>query len=461
MSISINDHEVNAIHFTGILGSGMSALAQFLVWQGITVTGSDRSLNKPETALLQDKLREAGCSLFEQDGSAIAVSPKPDALCISSAIEPDNADIAAAQAENIPVVHRSDVLAALVKQHKTIAVAGTSGKSTVTAMIFEFLTACSKSPSLITGAPLKRLERQSYIGNAFYGLSDLLIIEADESDGTLVKYTPHASVILNISKDHKSIDEITALFTTLISNSSVTFGNADDPLVRNLSATTTFSLDDADSTLHPDSYALHGSGGTLTYQGFEYTLPLLGKHNLSNCAAAIAVCLYLECNPEQLSKAVATYEGVSRRFAITKAANGITIIDDFAHNPEKIKAAITAARMISPKLKVVYQPHGFGPTRFLRDEYRKTFSECLALEDELYLLPIYYAGGTADKSISSADLKHDLQGTAFKTHAPKRREDIFSLLKASVAGNDCILVMGARDQSLPLFIGQITDLFTK
>jgi len=438
----------------------MSAIAQFLVWQGITVSGSDRSINKPETAQLQEKLLEAGCNLFEQDGSALAAVPTPEALCISSAIESDNADITAAKKANIPIVHRSDVLAALVKQHKTIAIAGTSGKSTVTAMIFEFLTACGKSPSLITGAPLKRLERQSYVGNAFYGLSDLLVIEADESDGTLVKYTPWASVILNISKDHKSIEEITALFTTLIAGSTVSFGNSDDLRVRNLGTTSTFSIDDPDSTLHPDSYSLSSTDGTIIYNRVAYQLPALGKHNLSNCAAAIAVCLFLGCKPEQLKSAVASYEGVSRRFTVTALANGITVIDDFAHNPEKIKAAITAARMISKRLKVVYQPHGFGPTRFLREEYKTAFSECLTSDDQLYLLPIFYAGGTADKSISSNDLKNDLTSAPFKSYAPEHRDDLLVLLKESTGSNDCILVMGARDQSLPLFVEKIIKLFT-
>ena len=146
-------------------------------------------------------------------------------VCVSTAIEESNPDIAAARAHSLPIIHRSDLLAAIIASKRTIAVAGTSGKSTVTAMIFEFLTACGKSPSLISGAPLRRLEKQGLIGNAFSGGSDLLVVEADESDGTLAKYSPEASVILNISKDHKSIDEIRGLFETLVSKSTWTASN--------------------------------------------------------------------------------------------------------------------------------------------------------------------------------------------------------------------------------------------
>ena len=184
--LSIGASPCRSLHFTGIFGTGMSALAQHLRFEGIAVSGSDRLLASEDTASIRRALKGLGCAIVDQDASGITAGI--DGVCISTAIEESNPDIAAARARGLPIVHRSDLLAAVISSKRTIAVAGTSGKSTVTAMIFEFLTACGKSPSLISGAPLLRLEKQGLVGNAFSGGSDLLVVEADESDGTLVKY---------------------------------------------------------------------------------------------------------------------------------------------------------------------------------------------------------------------------------------------------------------------------------
>jgi UDP-N-acetylmuramate--alanine ligase len=216
-ALVMNGLPCRSVHFTGVFGSGMSALAQYLRFQGIAVSGSDRFDRSEDTAVIRSSLEGLGCAIAPQDGSG--VGENTDVVCVSTAIEDSNPDIAAAKARNIPIVHRSDLLSSIMNTKRTIAVAGTSGKSTVTAMIFEFLTACDKSPSLISGAGLRRLEKQVMIGNAWSGGSDLLVVEADESDGTLVKYRPAVSVILNVSKDHKGMDEITAMFRTLASQS--------------------------------------------------------------------------------------------------------------------------------------------------------------------------------------------------------------------------------------------------
>ena len=434
----------------------MSALAQFLSWKNVAVSGSDRSLHHPESASLREKLSSIGCTLFEQNGSGI--NEHTDALCISTAIEPDNPDIAAALKRSLPIIHRSDVLAAIVKEYRTIAVAGTSGKSTVTAMLFEFLSACGKSPSLISGAALKRLEGHAMIGNAFKGSSDLLVIEADESDGTLVKYKPAASVFLNVSKDHKSIDEVKTMFVRLAQQSKQSIRNADDPLLSDLVTTRTFSLY-APSDWRPEHVATGREGGLLIRDGIEYRLPLPGIYNLSNCAAALSVAEMFGCTPEKLRSATPLFEGVARRFSITKTDKDIMVVDDFAHNPEKIRAAVSAARMIAPRIIALYQPHGFGPTRFLREEYRRLFKTLFFDHDILCLLPIYYAGGTASKDISAVDLKNDLGDVPFSVFAPEHRDDLLPFLESESEPGDCIIVMGARDPSLPFYVKKIIDLF--
>ncbi len=454
--IVISGGRCRSVHFTGIFGSGMSALAQYLRFQGITVSGSDRFHASDDTAAIRRSLEGLGCAIAPQDGSGVRANT--DVVCISTAIEDSNPDIAAARRRGIPIVHRSDVLAALIAAKKTIAVAGTSGKSTVTAMIFEFLTACGKSPSLLSGAGLRRLEKKGLIGNAYSGGSDLLVVEADESDGTLVKYCPDASVILNVSKDHKSVDEITALFKTLASQSSWTASNADDPVLASLPATLRFGRNGS-SSWRPDREELLPTSVKLFRNNVEYHLPLPGEHNLENLCAALCVCEQYGCEPAALAHAVQQYDGVARRFSVTGTKQNVQVVDDFAHNPAKIAAAVSASRGLSERILAVYQPHGFGPTRFLKDEYIATFRTAFRQQDSLYLLPIYYAGGTAQKNISSADIITGLGPVAFKAQAVSDRDELLARLQADAKPEDCVLLMGARDPSLPALVRKIIEMF--
>ena len=454
--IVIGELRCHSIHFTGIFGSGMSALAQYLRFQGITVSGSDRFHASEDTASLRRSLEGLGCAIVHQDGSGVGADT--DVVCISTAIEDSNPDIAAAWSRGIPIVHRSDMLATIIKTKKTIAVAGTSGKSSVTAMIFEFLTACEKSPSLLSGAALRRLEKQGLIGNAWSGGSDLLVVEADESDGTLVKYRPEAAVILNVSKDHKSIDEVKVLFETLAVNTPWTASNADDPVLASLPATARFGRNGSGSW-RPDREELLPTSVKLFKNGVEYHLPLPGDHNLENLCAALCVCEHFGCEPSALADAVRTYEGVARRFSVTKTKQNVHVVDDFAHNPAKIAAAVHAGRGLSERIIAVYQPHGFGPTRFLKDEYIATFRTAFRQKDSLYLLPIYYAGGTAQKDISSEDIIQGLGAVPFAAQALSGRDELLTRLQADARPGDCVLLMGARDPSLPALVKKIVELF--
>lgn len=452
MSLLFNNCTLKKIHFIGIFGSGMSALAQYLRYIGCEISGSDRFLFNDDTAKIKEYLLEIGCSLFEQNGSGIDRST--DAVCISTAIENDNPDIKVASELNIPVVHRSDLLAAVIQQKKTIAIAGTSGKSTVTAMVFEFLQHCGKEPSLISGASLLRLEKDGCIGNAFVGKSDLLVVEADESDGTLVKYQPYVSLFLNLSKDHKPIPEIKSLFSKLAVQSQHVFKNGDDSNLDELTSHFQFGVSDTNSW-HPESIDLQPLCSIIKKSGATYTLPLPGLHNALNCAAALSVCEFIGCSTKALEDAVKNYMGVARRFALHRTDSGIVVVDDFAHNPEKIKAAVGAAHGISQRVLAVYQPHGFGPTRFLKNDYAQTFRQSFKDDDILLLLPIYYAGGTAQKDISSSDLVTLVGDVAFKQFTPADRNEAIAIIKNNAREGDCILVMGARDPSLPAFVQQI------
>jgi len=460
-------------HFVGIFGSGMSAIAQYLAGSGVSVSGSDRLLDSPDTVNVKDALLSCGCTIHPQDGGGI--TNDTSSVCVSTAIEETNPDIAAARALNIPILHRSDLLASIVKGKKSVAVAGTSGKSTVTAMIFELLTACGMSPSLISGAALRSLERRGLFGNAYCGTSDLLVVEADESDGTLVKYEPYASVVLNLSKDHKPEEEVFEMFRRLISQSAWSAVNADDPKLRALTgaASTSFGFGGSaafrgavtataplSTTVNIVQTGEHSSPLQGNNEACAMTLPLPGAHNASNLLAALCVCKHLGCGDQHLSDAVAGYQGVDRRFAVTRTAKGVAVIDDFAHNPEKIRAAASAAKQLSERIIAVYQPHGFGPTRFLKNEYAAAFKEIFRPTDTLCLLPIYYAGGTAVKDIESKDIIDLMGGVPFKAVAVNGRDDVVNIIEEAVSihPDSAVLLMGARDPSLSGFARRIVDV---
>ncbi len=454
--VMIGGRPCRSVHFTGIFGSGMSALAQYLRFQGIVVSGSDRFDMSTDTASLRRSLEGLGCVVARQDGSGVTTDT--DVVCVSTAIEESNPDIAAARTQAIPVIHRSDLLAAIIDTKRTIAVAGTSGKSTVTAMIFEFLTACDRSPSLISGAPLRRLEKQGMIGNAWNGGSDLLVVEADESDGTLVKYRPETAVILNVSKDHKSSEEVASMFRTLASRSPRTVLNADDPALASLPSSVRFGRNGT-ASWRPDREELLPMSVKLHRNGTSYHLPLPGEHNLENLRAALCLCEQFGCEGPALANAVRTYEGVARRFSVTRTGRNVQVVDDFAHNPAKIAAALRAARGLSERIIAIYQPHGFGPTRFLKNEYIETIRTVFRKDDSFYLLPIYYAGGTAQKDISSDDIISGLGPVPFRAEAVKGRDELLARVSADARPGDCVLLMGARDPSLPVLAKKIVELF--
>jgi UDP-N-acetylmuramate--alanine ligase len=456
LSFSIDGRNFTLMHFAGIMGSGMSALAQYLAWSGQAITGSDRMAFADEMLECKEKLERCGCRVFPQDGTGITADT--DALVISTAIEDDNPDVAAARKRGLPIFHRSDVLAAIAASHHTIAVCGTNGKSTVTAMVFEILRACGKDPSVITGANLLRLNQEGLLGNAFRGDSGILVMEADESDGTLVKYRPEKAVFLNISKDHKPVTETLELFKRLSSQTSVVIKNADDSGLNTIKAGRTFGLL-KDSDIRPELVRAVTPSVQFTLKGTEFELPLPGHHNLSNALAALCVCESQGCSLERMVEPLRVFKGVTRRFLVSRTSQGITVIDDYAHNPEKIRAAILAARDFGSRLFAVFQPHGYAPTRFLKDEFVEIFARLIRSTDELYLLPIYYAGGTVKKDVSSEELAGLVNRRGGTSYAPQNRSGLIASLKQRVKPGDVVILMGARDPSLSLLAREIKNSF--
>ena len=434
-------------HYAGLGGSGMSALAQFQAMKRGAASGSDRSFDRSERPAARAQLEKLGIRIFPQDGSGLEDQPdRPAALVVSTAVEEQVPDFVAARARGIPVVHRSELLAHFVASHRTLAIAGTSGKSTVVAMTFEILRGAGREPSVITGGDLIALQREGLWGNAWAGRSNLLVVEADESDGSLVRYEPAVGVVLNLQRDHREMDEVAAMFATFArrTRERVVVGES---LAGSFAGALVFGLG-AGATVRGDHVELGPEGSRFEVEGVRFTLPVPGRHNVENALAALAACRAVEVPTAAMVGPLASFQGVGRRFQSLGRAGGVEVVDDFAHNPAKIEAAIATARARARRVLAVYQPHGFGPTRFLRADFVRTFSTALAPEDRLWMLEIFYAGGTAKRDLTSADIVAEIAARGTRAEFAPSREWLVERLAAEAREGDLVLVMGARDPSL-------------
>ena len=452
--------------FSGIAGTGMSALAQFLVLQGGKVSGSDRSLDRGAENSKRDYFQNIGIHIHPQDGTGVEGC---SCLIVSTAIEKQNPEVQQAIALGIPVIHRADLLAELARLRNTIAISGTSGKSTVTGMTYHILEAGGLKPSLITGANLISLQGEGLLGNAKAGKGhgsseapDWLVMEADESDGSLIKYSPEVGVILNVEKDHKEIAELIPLFTQFRDQ---TMGqvilNGADQLCLSLKRI-------QDKVFYPDAITEGRAENVkfgdwdihfdLTGVPFEVRVP--GRHNLANAMAAISVGRTLGISLSDCAKGLKNYQGVERRHVKIGEVKGVTLVDDFAHNPSKVKACLetikAAADGSKRRVLAIFHPHGFAPMKLLGKELVQSILSVLDAQDRIFMPEIYYAGGTADQSISSADLINLINASnpgpnsGIGRFYPTKAEVIDSVVAEARPG-DWIVSMGARDPALGEF----------
>jgi UDP-N-acetylmuramate--alanine ligase len=445
-------------HFIGIGGSGMSALAQVIKSKGDRVTGSDRSYDRKLNQDLFQSLQHQGIKLFPQDGSG--VNEDTDYVVVSTAIEEDNPDIKKARSLLIPILHRAKLLSEIFNPSFGIAVGGTSGKSTVTGMISFILEQANLNPTVINGGVINGYEGEEWIGNARLGSSNVMVIETDESDGSIVNFSPQVGVITNISKDHKDIEELLTLFDTFAQSvKGCLVVNADCPLAGKIrpqgKRILTYGLTDG-ALVRAEKILVTSSSSQFQVNGIPFHLPLPGRHNVSNALAAIAVGSYLDLDPYLMKAALERFRGIKRRLEFISRFNGISVFDDFSHNPEKIKAAIETLRMVGKRLIIVFQPHGYGPTKFLLEELAEMFNRALSPSDRLLLLNIYDAGGTAERTISSLDLLRKVKQPTV-LYCPDREAAISEVKKISQAG-DVVVIMGARDDTLALFARQLAKI---
>ena len=451
-------NNIDHIFFIGVAGTGMSALAQYLAGNGKHITGSDRYFNTGENAGTQQKLESEGIVCFIQDGSGI--SEATQLVVISTAVEENNLEYQKALKAGIPIITRSELLTIISNSRRTIAIGGTSGKSTTTAMLYEIMEVAGMSPGIISGAGLTRLQKLGKIGNAAVGTGEWLVIEADESDGSIVNYHPEVGVLLNIDKDHKEISELLPLFQTFKENTSRLFVvNQSHPLTAPFSqqADNDFSSDDKPAGYIAAGFIQDGLRAHFTINHIVFNLNTIGRHNMENALAATAVAAQLGIPLEVCRKALFNYEGIYRRNQVLGQKNGVWVIDDFAHNPVKVATAIRSMQPLAKKVVAWFQPHGYGPTRFLRNDFVEEISAALRPQDEIWMSEIFYAGGTAVKNISAGDLISDLQAKGVQAFFVENRRQFLETARPHLNEASILILMGARDPSLDTFAREVFE----
>ena len=445
-------------HFSGIAGVGMNPLAQLMRARGHAVQGSDRSFDQGKNADVATRLRALGIEIMPQDGSAITTDL--DRFIYSTAVEADTPEARAARVLGIERVPRPALLAEVVDAGRPgIAIAGTSGKSTVTGMV-GWITREAGLPTTILGGAALAGEG----GNGCFvpGAADgAVAAEACESDGTLTGYHAAIGLIHNISRDHGEVDALRPQFEAFAKRSGRLFVNAASAeaaeLGRLVGARTYGADSAADVRLEIDSPGPHRARGRLLLEGgaLAIDVPQPGRHNAENATAAALIALELGIAPDTVSALLARFPGVARRFEIVGVTpSGIRVVDDYAHNGEKLRAAIGAAQAGAARVLAVFQPHGFGPARFLRPELRELMPQVLRPEDRLCYAEIFYAGGTVAKDVSSRMLADDLPAALGCGYAPDHVAVVEWVSREAQPG-DTVLLMGARDPDLPLLARQI------
>ena len=405
------------VHLVGIGGVGMSALAQALLDAGGTVTGADRALGgsgaRPGVLAA---LARAGVRLFPDDGSGIG--PDTARVIVSTAVEETNRDLQCARARDIPVVHRAAALAELLAPRRLVAVAGTCGKSTVTAILGHLLAESGFDPVVVNGAQVVGWDAGgTRVGSTRKGTGAYAVAEVDESDKSLVAFKPFAAVVTNASADHYSKAEMDAVF---------------DAFVRGVPGPV---IDGRRTPMVPSAAAR--------------TIPLPGEHNAVNAECALRMAAALGADPARLAAAIRTFPGVERRLQRVGTCGGAVVYDDYAHNPEKLHAMLATLQAAYPKgVAVVWRPHGYAPLQKMLEALAAMFRATLRPCDELLVLPVYDAGGTTDRSLNSDALVARLNASPVRF--VEGLEDAETHLRTHAPAFGALVVAGARDPGLPV-----------
>lgn len=426
-----------SIHIAGVGGVGMSALAQSLLDQGAAVSGSDRLWDRGDTTATLKTLERQGVRLFRQDGSG--VTDATARLVVSSAIEGDNPEVRRAEALGVPVVHRATELARVVAGRELIAVTGTCGKSSVTAMLGTLLEGAGFDPLVVNGAAVPAWSAEgARIGAVRKGAGPWAVVEADESDRSLVAFKPQHVIVTNACADHFGIEETREIFAAFKAGVSGVV------------------IDGECGMVAPAVGRVSGWSGYFEFEGVEYCVPLPGKHNICNAWHAVRMARALGAEHEALVAALAGFSGIERRLQRVGEYHGAVVVDDYAHNPDKLAAAWETLAEISPAgVCAVWRPHGYTPLRKMMDGLTETFARVCRGQDRLFLLPVYDMGGTVERTVQSRDLAVALERRGVKVACVESLEEAGAALMVEAAPGVTLVTFGARDPGLPRLARQI------
>jgi UDP-N-acetylmuramate--alanine ligase len=453
--------------FCGIGGSGMTPLALIIQARGGCVEGSDRALDQGRNSARFDFLRARGILLHPQNGSGIRRAEQ--ILVTSTAVEDTVPDVQAARRIGAVIITRASLLAQLFNRAAlSIGVAGTSGKSTTVGMIGWILHRAGSSPTIMNGADMKNfIDTGSPFASARIGEGDIFVSEVDESDGSIAMFEPRIAVVNNISLDHKSLDELRALFGGFIAKAQMVVLNLDNAETAALAAdmkagqALTYSLRDSRADLLAFAPVQSPTGVAFkvkardTGETVVVDLKVPGLHNVANALAALSVAKACGVTLQETAAHLGGFSGIRRRLEVVGTANETTVIDDFAHNPDKISATLETMHAFPGRLLLMFQPHGYGPIRLMRNALVDCFARGLHDEDVLLMPEPVYFGGTVDRSVASRDIVGEIERRGRKAFAfPDRTGCGDALVKLARRG-DRIVIMGARDDSLSQFAHEL------
>jgi len=449
-------------HFIGIGGAGMSGIARVLHDRGIAVTGSDLRESRYSHAL-----REAGISVAI--GHAAANLGEPEVVVISSAIPDTNPELVAARERGLPVWPRAKMLAHLAGERRTIAVAGTHGKTTTSSMVATMLAGMELDPTYLIGG-----EVCGFGTNAACGTGDHYVVEADESDGSFLYLDPTISVITNVEADHldhygtlAAVEEIFGQFARRTAPDGAVVVCADDEramaVARSSGARMVTYGCSAEADVRCDDLVPQGAGHSFTVRlhggvtcAASITVP--GTHNVLNATASLAVAYALGLDVAAAAGALAGFAGVKRRFDDVGEAGGVRVIDDYAHHPTEVRATLAAARAVgATRVCVVFQPHRYSRTAALATEFGAAFGDA----DRVILMEVYSAGETPIPGVTGKTIVEELllaDPRARVTYLP-HRSDIPAYLALSSREGDLVITMGAGDVTAlaPEILRALTD----
>ena len=423
------------VHFVGILGIGMSALAQLFNKLGYEVTGSDRNYQSIDYQRLVDCLIAQRINLFPQDG--VGIDEKTKLIIYSTAIEQDNVELI--KGKNVPQMHRAYAMKLAMETLNVpqIAISGSSGKTSVTALVATALKSLGKDVLMINGGCVKNFISEDNYGNFIFG-KDIIVYEADESDSSLVNYRPDYAILLNISNDHYSIESLKDIFTKFLSKVKKKCFLPDT--LKELSSNGVVFEKALD-------YSHKKNGVTFATKKQEYKINQLGAHSVKNALAVITILKYLGYQENQnMLKALNSLLGVERRLEYKgETVNACPVYDDYAHNVAKIQNSIKTMQKIADNLVVVFQPHGYSPLKFMREELGDMLQKELKMSTKFYFLPVFYVGGTTSFSPKSEEVvkSYQLKNINVEFLTRKQFECKIAKIKKSI-----ILILGARDASL-------------